>query len=56
MWTFANAANSAAATSGLMTTAATYTSRVVFTGTRKGKGMVGAALLDPAGAGATTGG
>jgi hypothetical protein len=46
MWTFANAANSGAATNGLLTiSASTSTTKVVFTGTHDGKGMVGALSL-----------
>lgn len=53
MWAFANAANSGAATTGLLTiSASTSTTKVVFTGTHLGKGMVGAAIL---GVGVTSG-
>jgi hypothetical protein len=46
MWAFANAANTGAATNGLLTiSASTSTTKVVFTGTHNGKGMVGALSL-----------
>jgi hypothetical protein len=55
MWAFANAANTGAATNGLLTIAATFTTKVVFTGTHLGKGMVGA-ITTGVGTGGTAGG
>jgi len=53
MWTFANAANTGTA-NGLLPIVATYTTKVVFTGTHLGRGMVGAMHVGVGGTGSGT--